>query len=163
MKNQNTGSLGFTLIELLVVVLIIGILAAVALPQYQKAVEKSRVAGVWSILSSFQKAAEAYRLEEPDWWDLYYPKDLDVDFGFSYEGAFCSGSTCQLPCGSTGWTNCSMFARKETQDSGVSVAFTFFKDAQCNQLILNDRGEKKCFGPTCSLLGISQGNQLYSC
>ena len=51
---------GFTLIELLVVVLIIGILSAVALPQYQKVVEKARSAQALTLLKSLGKAADAY-------------------------------------------------------------------------------------------------------
>ena len=63
MKNQNTGGLGFTLIELLVVVLIIGILASVALPQYQRAVEKSRVAEAKQMIASIITAYRVYQME----------------------------------------------------------------------------------------------------
>lgn len=62
---------GFTLIELLVVVLIIGILAAVALPQYTKAVEKARAAEAVSTLRAMQRAVDMWIMEND------YPTDSD--------------------------------------------------------------------------------------
>ena len=54
---------GFTLIEVLVVVLIIGILAAIALPQYQMAVEKSRAMEAVSVVDALKKSMDLYILE----------------------------------------------------------------------------------------------------
>ena len=66
MKNNDCKN-AFTLVELLVVVLIIGILAAVALPQYRKAVEKSKAMEALVVLKAVAQAADAYYLANGSW------------------------------------------------------------------------------------------------
>ena len=60
---------GFPLIELLVVVLIIGILAGVALPQYQKSVRRARAAEAWQIGKKFLEAEKLYFMETRQYTD----------------------------------------------------------------------------------------------
>ena len=70
--------MGFTLIELLVVVLIIGILAAVALPQYQKAVEKSKATQAITMLKSVGAAMQAHYLASGTWATSFDELALDI-------------------------------------------------------------------------------------
>jgi prepilin-type N-terminal cleavage/methylation domain-containing protein len=82
MKKQNNS--GFTLIEVLIVVLIIGILTSVALPQYQKAVEKTRamkgVQALKDILSAQQVYYETYGTYTDDLSKLDVDVAIPADF-----------------------------------------------------------------------------------
>ncbi len=101
MKNQNTGSLGFTLIELLVVVLIIGILAAVALPQYQKAVARAKVTEFLIIVNRIWEAEQVYFYENETY--TQYINQLDINLPANCQ-ARENRADYRLFCGDTAYS-----------------------------------------------------------
>ncbi len=71
---------GFTLIEMLVVVLIIGILATIALPQYQRSIERARAVQAREMLMALARAEQAYFLENGEYTGRFSLLNVEVPF-----------------------------------------------------------------------------------
>ncbi len=112
MKKMKVNKKGFTLIEMLVVVLIIGILAGIALPQYQMAVTKAKVASILPLMRRWKDALQEYKLQH----GYYYDEDNDIgpdgsDLGVNWPSDWkltSNGKACNdsLACGNDYWSEC---------------------------------------------------------
>ena len=130
-KNNNKG---FTLIELLVVVLIIGILAAMAMPQYFKAVERSRMSEAVTLLGNIAQAQQRKYLQINSYAKKY--SGLDVapkgakDNEYHTKGASGNGFVVTLSADNaytTGNATAEREANGSTADAGLNYQYKLIR------------------------------------
>ena len=167
---------GFTLIELLVVVLIIGILSAIALPQYTKAVEKSRAAEAMVMLKYLKNQGELYILtngrpsQTVSFADLgaELPKDFQVS-GSGEDEVACNKHWCfmthSLTWGdmATSYPDSPMARRYKNGDADQDGDLLYSLEYISNQIDDSRKGRLICTddkGNYCSMFGTTSGNVI---
>ena len=118
---------GFTLIELLVVVLIVGILASIAIPQYFKVVEKARVAEAMAMAASIKSSEERYLAKGGQYTgdftqlDISYPNLSSAAITLKYFSASVASGT-----GTGGAPNYAMTLSRHTGSTSVAPRYGLY-------------------------------------
>ena len=114
-KNNNKG---FTLIELLVVVLILGILAAMAMPQYFKAVERSRMTEAVTLLANIAQSQQRKYMQINNYTENF--RSLDVAPKDATGTSYCTKGT-QPTTGETDYVEAAVSNKKCGDGNGFIV------------------------------------------
>ena len=142
---------GFTLIELLVVVLIIGILAAIALPQYTKAVERSRMSEAVQVLGDVATAQSIYFMQHNNFATTLALLNSDGDIQINDAGdawsALAFAAAEEHATHGAGETM--TLARDGGMYSGGAVALTVYSDGFIAKECTTDAGS----GAFCTMAG----------
>lgn len=140
-----TKSLGFTLVELMIVVAVIGILAAIAIPQYDSYVRKSKRAEAKVALTALAQLQESFFAN-----NNRYTSKLGTGGLNCHKKGVCKadGSSSALSTDS----NYTLGLTAETNSftvTATALSPSQVKDYQCLTFSLNSRGQKTATNPDC--------------
>ena len=151
-KSKTSCKQGFTLIELLVVVLIIGILAAVALPQYQKAVEKSRAMQALIFARALKDAEEVYYLANGTYTSSWEELDIGVeplkDFSMRLGGPSSNTRIYLERINSSNYNYAIVFVLSAEEGENSNVFYCVSTDLEDIRVRKNDMGICRSLGGT---------------